>query len=213
MPRSERVRPTHLTIDGQAVEIRRSARRTRTVQARLEGDVVVVMTPARMSAREEAKAVEDLVRRVTRKSRSARNDDALMSRALRLSRAHLPGAPRPSSVRWVSNMTTRWASCTPGDASIRVSDALIGMPDYVVDAVLLHELAHLIERGHGPRFQALIRVYPHHERAEAYLAGASFGARRPGALPSSPSVDGEDESSGGEADEADSTFVRDSSIA
>lgn len=171
-------RPTHLTIDDQPVEIRRSSRRKRTIQARFEDGVVVVLAPASMSAREERRAVEDLVRRVTRKSRSARNDDALMERARQLSRTYVPGAPVPSSVRWVSNMTSRWASCSPADGSIRLSDAIVGMPAYVVDAVLLHEVAHLVERGHGVAFQTIVRADPKHDVAQAYLAGASFGARR-----------------------------------
>lgn len=185
-------RPTQVEIDGQSVEIRRSTRRRRTVQARVEGDVIVVLAPATLSAREERRLVEDLVRRVTRKARSARNDDELMRRVTAMSARYLPGAPRPSSIRWVSNMTTRWASCSTGDGSIRVSDAMIGMPTYVLDAVLLHEAAHLLERGHGPRFQALVRANPHHDRAEAYLAGASFGARSRTPLPGEPLVDGDD---------------------
>ena len=41
-------------------------------------------------------------------------------------------------------------SCTPAEGSIRVSDKVRGMPGWVLDYVLLHELAHLIEPGHGP---------------------------------------------------------------
>lgn len=170
--------PTRLMIDGQAVEIRRSTRRRRTIQARLEDGVVVVLAPAAMSSRDERRAVEDLVRRVTRKRRSARNDAALMERARELSRRHVPGAPIPTSVRWVATMTTRWASCSPGDGSIRLSDAMVGMPAYVIDAVLLHEVAHLVEPGHGAAFQAIVRSDPCHDLAQAYLAGASFAAGR-----------------------------------
>lgn len=178
MTGTSRLRPERLEIDGQTVEIRRSTRRRRTVQARFEDGVVIVLAPARMSAAEERRAVEDLVRRVTRKSRSARNDDELMERAKQLSRTYVPGAPVPSSVRWVSTMTTRWASCSPSDGSIRMSDVMVGMPDYVIDAVLLHEVAHLVEPGHGPAFRTIVRANPKHDLAEAYLAGASFGSRR-----------------------------------
>lgn len=183
-------RPTHLRIDGVDVEIRRSDRRTRTVSARVEGERVVVLAPARMSARAEGEAVESLVRRVMRKRASARNDDTLMARALELSRLWVPGSPRPTSVRWVTNMTTRWGSCTVGDGSIRLSDAMVGMPQYVIDAVLLHEVAHLVEHGHGPAFRRIVEAFPEHSRAEAYLAGASFGSRRAD-LPKAPLSDAE----------------------
>lgn len=179
-------RPSRLVISGQDVEIRRSARRKRTVEARFEDGVIVIHTPAHMSGTAEREAIESLVQRLLRKQRSARNDGDLMRRAIALSRAYVPGAPRPSSVRWVSNMSSRWGSCSVGDASIRLSDAMLGMPQYVIDAVLLHEVAHLVERGHGPAFKRIIEAYPNHEKAQAYLAGASFGARqRPGQLPAS----------------------------
>lgn len=172
------MRPTRVTVDGQAVEIRRSTRRRRTISARWEEGTIVVLCPADLSARAEKASVEDLVRRVLRKSASARNDDALATRSRRLLKAHLREGSMPTSVRWVGNMTSRWASCSPADGSIRLSDKLIGMPEYVVDAVLFHELVHLVEPGHGKRFQDLVRRYPRHDLAEAYLAGASFGARR-----------------------------------
>jgi len=74
-------------------------------------------------------------------------------------------------VRWVDNQQRRWGSCTPEDGTIRLSRRLANAPDYVVDYVLLHELAHLIEPGHGPAFAALMAGYPKLERAEGYLEG------------------------------------------
>ena len=179
------------------------------MQARIEDGVVIVLAPATLGAHEERQAVESLVRRVVAKRASTRNDDDLMRRALVLSRRYVPGAPTPSSVRWVSNMTTRWASCSTGDASIRLSDKLIGMPAYVIDAVLLHEVAHLAEPGHGERFRAIVRADPKHDLAEAYLAGASFAAHR--GAEALPAVGGPDcvvgahtlEAGGDEADSND----------
>lgn len=72
MPRTTAPAPTRITVDGQDVEIRRSARRTRSVQARFEDGVVVVLAPATLSAREETRIVEDLVRKMLRKSQIGR---------------------------------------------------------------------------------------------------------------------------------------------
>lgn len=170
---------------GELVEVRRSARRTRTVTARREGDRVVVLLPARTSRRDEAHWVETMLARLhrseqRRRSAATRSDDELVSRATVLARRHLDApagrAVRPSSVRWVAPMRSRWASCTPADASIRVSETLREAPAWVLDYVLVHELAHLVETGHTDRFWALVGHYPRTERAVGYLEGLSAAA-------------------------------------
>lgn len=99
-----------------------------------------------------------------------------MARSEELSRRYLGGVAHARSVTWVDNQRTRWGSCTPADRTIRLSTRLRGMPRWVTDYVILHELAHLIERGHGPRFWALLESYPRTERARGFLDG--FAAAR-----------------------------------
>jgi predicted metal-dependent hydrolase len=77
----------------------------------------------------------------------------------------------------VSNQVKRWGSCSSHDRTIRLSDRLHGMPQWVVDYVLVHELAHLIEANHGPRFHALLANFPHTERAKGFLEGVSWRPR------------------------------------
>jgi predicted metal-dependent hydrolase len=157
-----------------AVEIRRSARRRRTVSAYRDGDRTVVLLPARMSAAEEQRWVGIMLDRLAAQERRRRpSDDALAQRARDLSERYLGGRAIPASVRWVDNQNTRWGSCTPLDASIRLSSRLQGMPPYVVDYVLLHELAHLLVPGHGPRCWTLLAAYPRTERARGYLEGVA----------------------------------------
>ena len=164
--------------DRPAIEIRRSAKRRRTVSARREGDRFVVLVPARMSAAQAASYADELVARIeSRERRAAPTDDELHERALRLSRRWLPGAPAPASVRWVTNQRARWGSCTTADRTIRLSHRLRGMPDHVVDYVLLHELAHLLVPGHGADFEALLTPYPRLLEARAFLEGVSFAGR------------------------------------
>ena len=165
-------------FDDVPVEVVRSPRRRRTISAGRVGDRIVVHVPARMTRAEEDEWVDRMVRRVLAgERRRMRSDDDLMARAAALSQAYLGGAARPAAVRWVDNQQRRWGSCTPEDATIRLSRRLEAMPDYVVDYVLLHELAHLIEPGHGSAFRALLAGYPKLERAEGYLeAMDSIGA-------------------------------------
>jgi predicted metal-dependent hydrolase len=162
------------------VEVRRSARRRRTVTAYRELGRTVVLIPAAFSPAEErrwvAQMVAKLQTREERRRRALGGDDELMARALSLSAAHLDGLAEPASVRWVDNQHRRWGSCTPADRSIRLSSRLRSMPEYVVDYVLVHELAHLLEPGHDESFWALVARYPRAERARGFLEGVELAS-------------------------------------
>jgi predicted metal-dependent hydrolase len=170
------------------VEVRRSKRRRRTVSAYRDGDRIVVMIPASLSRKEEAEWVQTMVARLERSEQRRRpSDDTLLQRARGLNDRYLGGLATPESVRWVENQTARWGSCTPGDRTIRLSARLQGMPPWVIDYVLVHELAHLLEPGHDERFWAWVNRYPRAERAKGYLQGWSAAAR----LDLPPGYDGE----------------------
>ena len=156
------------------VEVRRSSRRRRTVSAYRDGDTTIVLMPARIPRREEQQWVAEMVARLDARDAKTRPSDAgLAERADLLSRQYLGGRARARSVQWVSNQRHRWGSCTIDDASIRLSQRLRGMPTWVVDYVLLHELAHLVVPGHGRDFWALLQSFPQLERARGYLEGVS----------------------------------------
>jgi predicted metal-dependent hydrolase len=166
------------------VEVRRSARRRRTVTAYREHGRTVVLIPAAFTAAEERRWVDQMVAKLqTREERRRRtlgSDDDLVTRARELSEAHLGGRAVPVSVRWVENQNRRWGSCTPADRTIRLSGRLRGMPEFVVDYVLVHELAHLLEPTHNARFWSLVHAYPRAERALGFLEGVEHGS---GGLP------------------------------
>lgn len=166
------------------MEVRRSTRRRRTVSAFREGDRTVVLVPARLSRAEEGRWVGVMLERLAAQERRRRpSDDALLERARGLSERWLSGRAVPGSVRWVANQHARWGSCTPGDGSIRLSTRLQAMPGYVLDYVLLHELAHLIVAEHGPDFWALLADFPRLERARGYLDGVSAATALADAAP------------------------------
>lgn len=154
------------------VSVLRSAKRRKTVSARLVDGVLEVRLPAWMDAEEEARWVGEMRRKFERRRSTGEVDVDARARAL----AQRYDLPRPSSVRWVENQRTRWGSCTPGDGTIRVSSRLAGFPPWVLDFVLVHELAHLAEPGHGPAFTALVERYPKAERAIGFLLGAGLAA-------------------------------------
>lgn len=165
-----------LTISGipEGVVVRASSRRRKTITAFRERGTTVVVVPERMNTAGIRSAVLDLVQRLESKSRRrSPTDTELHARAEALRQTYLPEAPAPVQVTWSSRQQRRWGSCTPADRTIRLSEQLRGMPDYVVDSVLVHELAHLLHHGHGAKFKAVVARFPHLERAEAYLAGFS----------------------------------------
>ena len=156
------------------VEVRRSRRRRRTVAAYRENDKVVVLIPARLSVAEEQEWVATMLARLERSERRRRPSDATLERrAADLSERYLDGKATPATVRWVDNQNSRWGSCTPSDGSIRLSSRLQGMPGWVVDYVLVHELAHLLESGHTPAFWSWVDRYPRAERAKGFLEGVA----------------------------------------
>ncbi len=176
------------------VEVRRSRRRRRTVSAYRDGGRTVVLIPASFSAAEEARWVERMLARLERgESRRQVSDEALAERTARLSSRYLGGHARPESVRWVTTMEKRWASCTPAEGTIRVSDRLREVPDHVLDYVLLHELAHLLVTGHGPAFWRLLASYPRLERSRGFLDGLAHASGMPSSEePEGPAGEGDE---------------------
>jgi predicted metal-dependent hydrolase len=174
--------PQPAATSSPRVEVRRSSRRTRTVTAYRERDTIVVLIPQRMSRVDERTFVKDMVEKVlAREARASapRGDDALASRARELAAIYLAPAldhvPEPTAVSWVTNQQQRWGSCTPSTGVIRLSHRLQPLPAWVVDYVLLHELAHLVEPTHSERFWNLVGRYPAAEKAKGYLEGFLAG--------------------------------------
>jgi predicted metal-dependent hydrolase len=137
--------------------------------------VVRVSIPATMTRAEEERWVAEMVRRLERSARTEGID--LAERAAGLADRH--GLPRPGSIRWVDNQDLRWGSCTPTDGTIRISSRLAGEPAWVLDYVIVHELAHLVVPGHGRRFWALVQRYPRTERARGWLMARASGPPNP----------------------------------
>lgn len=158
------------------VEVRRSTRRRATVAAYEERGRVVVMIPSTFSETEEREWIDHMLERLRRReTRDGRaSDAALKARAVRLAKRYYPDHPEcaaPTSVKWVDNQRRRWGSCTPDDGTIRLSRRLIMMPSWVIDYVLLHELAHLVHPDHSRSFWNLVARYTKAERARGYLEG------------------------------------------
>ena len=110
----------------------------------------------------------------TRRPLRRAGDPELLERALGLV-DDLELGVTPRSVRFVSNQRRRWGSCSPETGEIRVTDRLRHAPGWVLDAVLVHELAHLRHPDHSAEFHELAGRHPRQRDASIFLEGLQLG--------------------------------------
>lgn len=160
----------HVTWDRR---LRASARWT------LKDETIYVRVPSHLSDVQVDNLVDDVVERVLAARRRARNrnDHELETRARAINRQYFDGRLRWHTIRWVSNMKYRLGSCSDGgstDGDIRISDRIKRWPDYVVDYIIAHELAHRKHANHSPEFWDYLARYPHTERARGFIEGIAY---------------------------------------
>jgi len=159
--------------DALEVRIVRSARRKKTVNARLlNWYTLEVRAPADIPDDQLEGIVQQLKARILQGRQSLRDfasDASLQQRAERLNRELFDNALRWRSIRFVSNQERRFGSCSPTRGTIRISHRLAGVPAFVLDYVIVHELAHLLQANHSRAFWELVYRYPKTERARGYL--------------------------------------------
>lgn len=131
--------------------------------------VIRVQAPAGIDADELDRHIEELVGRLERRYQASSVD--LEDRAAVLARRY--GLPLPQQVTW-AEQRARWGSCTPSTGHIRISTRLAAWPPWVLDYVLVHELAHLVHADHSPAFHVLVDRYPKAERARGFLIAQSY---------------------------------------
>lgn len=159
------------TVATMKTEVTRSARRTKTVEARVVDGILRIAIPAAFSVEEEAHWVKEMRARIDRKSRSDSVD--LLARAGELARTHR--LPVPQDAVFSTRQRLRWGSCSPDAGKIRISDRLVGFPPWVLDYVIVHELAHLVEPNHSPAFWDLVNRFELAERARGFLIAKQDG--------------------------------------
>ena len=125
-----------------------------------------------MSKAEEAVWRDRMAERYRRRIATDRID--LRDRANTLARRY--DLPRPREIVWADSMKSQWGSCTPAHSSIRLSSRLAAFPTWVLDYVIVHELAHLVVLAHNDELWKIVNQYPKAERAIGYLIARSDDA-------------------------------------
>lgn len=92
----------------------------------------------------------------------------LFEQRLPLACRRFPGELAAPELR-LRRMRRRWGSCTRG-GRVTLNTELVKLPLDVIDYVIVHELCHLFEFNHSPRFyQLLARVMPDWKQRETLL--------------------------------------------
>lgn len=151
------------------VRIITSRKRRRTVAARMTAGVLEIVVPSTMPVIEREHWADVFQRRFARRAERKRPSDArLAERARTLNGRHFGGSLGWTSIGF-AEMERQWGSCTYTDGAIRIARRAASLPDWVLDYLLVHELAHLLQSDHGPAFHELENRYPLTERAKGYL--------------------------------------------
>jgi predicted metal-dependent hydrolase len=152
------------------MKIRRSERRVKTVSARVVNGVIEVLAPSDISDEQLAPIVAKLRGRIEKKQQKKQLDNTALTRiAARLNREYFQNLLSWETLEWSTEQNKRYGSCTPALRTIRISHRLASMPLFVQEYVVMHELAHLVEANHGPRFWRIVNQYSRTERARGYL--------------------------------------------
>jgi len=152
------------------IKIIRSDKRRKTVRARKVGDILEISAPAHLSDTELQPIIQKLTRRIERREQKQQLDDADLARiAGQLNQQFFQNRLAWNHIAWSTHQDNRYGSCTPARQTIRISYRLVSMPRFVLEYVVMHELANLVESNHGPGFWGLVNRYPWTERARGYL--------------------------------------------
>ena len=182
-------KPRSITVDGMALTLVVERKAVKNVNARLRGSTLSVSAPLKMPQATLDGIVIDLAQKLVRRVHAQRvnqEEDAL-ALARRGAARFTPWVPQPldvQAVRLVASQQACWGSYSLATRTIRLNAVLRRMPRWVMEAVVVHELAHIVHPNHSPAFWELARrVYPETDRARAFLAGVAWLGRQFGELP------------------------------
>ncbi len=104
-----------------------------------------------------------------RKLKAPRGNDGLTRRAEKLNATLFDGELEFQSISFSDRQNRRHGSCNTLNGVIRISSRLSTTPTWVLDYVIVHELAHLIHPDHSRDFWRLVNRYKYAERARGFL--------------------------------------------
>ena len=135
----------------------------------MRSGILELLVPSSMPYSEREHWAEVMSRRLARRAQRSRpSDERLLERARKLNDRHFEGKLRWASIAF-ADMDRLWGSCTFAAGAIRIARRAASLPEWVLDYLVMHELAHLVHSDHGPGFHELENRYLLAERAKGYL--------------------------------------------
>lgn len=153
------------------VKIIRSPKRKKTIQARMVGETLEVHLPLGMDCEEEREVIEKMKQKIEKKKLKSKinEDDYLEKRFDDFNKKYFQSKLKINSIQFVTNQERQRGSCTPGNGTIRISHKLLGMPKWVLDYLIMHEMTHLAHPNHSKAFWEKVGEYKFTERARGFL--------------------------------------------
>jgi len=152
------------------IKVIKSFRRRRTASARLKDGILQIRLPAFLPTAEVEKTINQFKKLFAKKQRKViPSDKELAFRADKLNQKYFEGKLKYDSICWSNHQNSLHGSCSTRRKTIRISSKLARAPKWVLDAIIVHELTHLLVPNHSSKFWQLANRYPLMERARGYL--------------------------------------------
>lgn len=158
------------SMNYENIQIIHSSKRKKTVQSKIVENVLRIYLPENLTNNEEEKWIKTMIEKNSAKRlhKEINSEKMLKKRANELNKKFFKNR-LDFDIKFVSNQTSKFGSCTPKNRVIRISDKIASIPQWVQDYVIIHELAHLVHPNHSKKFWNVVNKYKYVERAKGYL--------------------------------------------
>lgn len=127
-----------------------------------------------LSLKKAEEIAKKFLRIKEKKQKKYLSDGFLQNRAEELIKKYFQKAVGKFSINWSTRQQKIFGICNHRTRSIKISSRIQKAPSWVVDYLIVHELAHLFEPNHSKKFWQWVNRYPRTERARGFLQGVGF---------------------------------------
>lgn len=152
------------------IKVIKSRRRWKTASARVKDGTLEIRLPAWILPTEAQKIINKFTHSFEKRKKPKIPSDAeLKILADKLNQQYFQGELKYRAICWSKNQNSLHGSCSIKNSTIRISNKLKTVPKWVLKAIIVHELTHLLVPNHSKKFWAIANRYPLMERARGYL--------------------------------------------